>query len=197
MNNRSLPRIALGLAALVALAVAAAPASAGQLKGTFRISAGSYFRMIYPAAAKSKSKYFANPYSTDTDKTYTLVTGGTDGGLRTGVLQAPPAPAFDAKGNSLAAAIIHPTSFTGINFGLATLGTAPSISVKAGRLSGQLIGFTAEWNKLSFKQGSSSISGTYNAKTHAYVLTWTSTISGGPFNGFTGYWHLQGKFVSN
>ncbi|MGA2166491.1 MAG: hypothetical protein ABSH36_18775 [Solirubrobacteraceae bacterium] len=196
MTNRSLPRLGVGLAALVALALAAVPASAGQLKGTFGISAGSYFRMIYPAAAKSKSKYFSNPYSTDADKTYTLVTGGTDGGLRTGVLQPAPTPAFDAKGNSLAGRIIRPTSFTGIDFGLVTLGTAPSISVSAGRLSGQLVGFTAQWNKLSFKQGSSDVSGTYNAKTHAYVLTWTSVISGGPFNGFTGYWHLQGKFVS-
>jgi hypothetical protein len=196
MTNRSLPRLGAGLAAVVALGIAAVPASAAQLKGTFRISAGSYFRMIYPAAAKSKSKYFSNPYSTDPDKTYTLVTGGTDGGLRTGVLQSPPSPAFDGKGNSLAGAIIHPTSFTGIEFGLVTVGTAPSISVSGGRLSGQLIGFTAQWNKLSFKQGSSKVSGTYNATTHAYVLTWTSTISGGPFNGFTGYWHLQGKFVS-
>ena len=196
MTNRTLSSLGAGIAVLVALAFVAVPASAGQLKGTFRISAGSYFRMIYPAAAKSKSKYFSNPYSTDADKTYTLVTGGTGGGLRTGVLQSAPSPAFDAKGDSLAGAIIRPTSFTGINFGLVTLGTAPNISVSAGRLSGQLIGFTAQWNKLSFKQGSSNVSGTYNAKTHAYVLTWTSVISGGPFNGFTGYWHLQGKFVS-
>jgi hypothetical protein len=196
MTNRSLPRLGAGFAALVALSSAAVPATAAQLKGTFRISAGSYFRMIYPAAAKSKSKYFANPYSTDADKTYTLVTGGTDGGLRTGVLQPPPSPAFDAKGNSLAGRIIRPTSFTGLNFGLVTLGTAPSISISAGRLSGQLTGFTAQWNKLAFKQGSSKVRGNYNAKTHAYVLTWTSVISGGPFNGFTGYWRLQGKFVS-
>ena len=37
------------------------------------------------------------------------------------------------------------------------------------------------------------VTGTYNAKTHAFVMTWTSLISGGPFNGFTGYWHLTGK----
>ena len=39
------------------------------------------------------------------------------------------------------------------------------------------------------------VSGTYNASTHDYVLAWTSQVSGGPFNGFTGYWHLAGKFV--
>jgi hypothetical protein len=194
MTSRSIRRLGAGLAAVAALALAAAPAGAGQLKGVFRVSAGSYFRMIYPAGAKSK--YFANPYSSDADKTYTLVSAGTDGGLRTGALQPAPSPAFDAKGNSLAGRIIRPTNFTGISFGLVTVGTAPSISVSAGRLSGQLTGFTAEWNKLSFKQGSSNVSGTYNAKTHAYVLTWKSVISGGPFNGFTGSWHLQGKFVS-
>jgi hypothetical protein len=194
MTSRSIRRLGAGLAAVAALALAAAPAGAGQLKGVFRVSAGSYFRMIYPAGAKST--YFANPYSSDADKTYTLVSAGTDGGLRTGALQPAPSPAFDAKGNSLAGRIIRPTNFTGISFGLVTVGTAPSISVSAGRLSGQLTGFTAEWNKLSFKQGSSNVSGTYNAKTHAYVLTWKSVISGGPFNGFTGSWHLQGKFVS-
>jgi hypothetical protein len=56
-------------------------------------------------------------------------------------------------------------------------------------------GFTAEWNKLSFKQGG-QVTGTYNAQTHAYVLTWSSLISGGPFNGFTGVWHLKGTFAS-
>jgi hypothetical protein len=36
--------------------------------------------------------------------------------------------------------------------------------------------------------------GTYNAKTGAFVLEWTSYIVGGPFNSFTGIWHLQGVF---
>jgi hypothetical protein len=36
--------------------------------------------------------------------------------------------------------------------------------------------------------------GTYNAKTGAFVLQWTSPIVGGPFNGFTGLWHLAGVF---
>jgi len=37
-------------------------------------------------------------------------------------------------------------------------------------------------------------SGTYNPTTHTFVLEWTSLIVGGPFNGFTGFWHLQGVF---
>ena len=36
--------------------------------------------------------------------------------------------------------------------------------------------------------------GTFNASTGAFVLQWTSLIVGGPFNGFTGLWHLEGVF---
>lgn len=36
--------------------------------------------------------------------------------------------------------------------------------------------------------------GTYDPETGRVVLTWTSYIEGGPFNGFTGLWHLEGVF---
>jgi hypothetical protein len=36
--------------------------------------------------------------------------------------------------------------------------------------------------------------GTYDPKTKRFVLEWTSYIEGGPFNGFTGLWHLEGTF---
>jgi hypothetical protein len=36
--------------------------------------------------------------------------------------------------------------------------------------------------------------GTYDADTRRFVLEWTSYIEGGPFNGFTGLWHLEGVF---
>ncbi|WP_067682162.1 hypothetical protein [Nocardia miyunensis] len=36
--------------------------------------------------------------------------------------------------------------------------------------------------------------GTYDAVTRAFTLQWTSLIVGGPFNGFTGVWHLEGIF---
>lgn len=36
--------------------------------------------------------------------------------------------------------------------------------------------------------------GTYDAATKAFTLEWTSYIDGGPFNGFTGLWHLEGVF---
>jgi len=39
------------------------------------------------------------------------------------------------------------------------------------------------------------VSGTYDSATHAFVITGASEIVGGPFNGFTGYWHLPGTFA--
>ncbi len=39
-----------------------------------------------------------------------------------------------------------------------------------------------------------SATGTYDSATHRFVLQWTSLIVGGPFNGFTGVWHLEGVF---
>ena len=199
MTSRFLPRT-ITLSTLVVSATLAVPATATAtgassatqpLNGLFRVAASSYFRMVYPGGAK----YFKNPYSADPNKTYTLIVAGSDGGLRTGALQPAPAPAFDHHGNSLAGRIIRPTDFAGINFGLATKGTAPAISVSGYRLTGQVKGFTAEWNNLSFSQGG-QVTGSYNAQTHVYVLTWSSLISGGPFNGFTGSWHLTGTFVS-
>jgi hypothetical protein len=39
-----------------------------------------------------------------------------------------------------------------------------------------------------------SATGTYDAKTGKFVLEWKSLIVGGPFNKFTGIWHLEGTF---
>lgn len=36
--------------------------------------------------------------------------------------------------------------------------------------------------------------GTYDPDTKAFTLEWTSYIEGGPFNGFTGLWHLEGVY---
>jgi hypothetical protein len=37
-------------------------------------------------------------------------------------------------------------------------------------------------------------SGTFDPTTRAFVLEWTSLIVGGPFNGFTGFWHIEGVY---
>lgn len=39
-----------------------------------------------------------------------------------------------------------------------------------------------------------SATGTYDPETGAFTLEWTSLIEGGPFNRFTGLWHLEGVF---
>jgi hypothetical protein len=236
MSHRHMSRrrrsAVVGAAAAAAGAIAAATLTSAatgattapkSLTGTFLITKGtpakgaphgSHFRMVYPGGSVIKGKFFANPNAHGTNKTYTLISPGTGGGLRTGKYQPAPNPAFDARGNSRARSIILPTSFTGINFSVVTTArdaqtgksvAAPSIKVRSGKLSGDLRAFAANWNNLSFNQGSpkpngtrpgltASVSGTYNAKTHAYVLNWTSAIVGGPFNGFTGVWHLTGTF---
>ncbi|MFI5777459.1 hypothetical protein [Nocardia sp. NPDC051570] len=39
-----------------------------------------------------------------------------------------------------------------------------------------------------------SATGSYDSVTRKFTLQWTSLIVGGPFNGFTGVWHLEGVF---
>ena len=197
-------RHVLPAAALLAVAVPST-AAAEPLNGTFRIGSGSSFRMVFPGG----KRYFANPDSSSRDKTVTRLRAGRDGGLRTGIFQSHPRPAFDKRGNSLAAAIIRPVTFAGIRFGLATLsrdpqsrrGTGRPVINRRGRaLSGRLAAFTAEWNNQYFNQGSpkpggsGQVRGRYNPRTHRYTLDWRSRIKGGAFDGFTGVWHLEGTF---
>ncbi len=204
-------RPTIGLIALTATAavagVAAGPASAAALNGTLRIEPGSYFRMAFP----SGRAYFKNPDSPARDKTYTSIRGGSAGGLVTGAYQGQPSPGFDRRGNSRAGSIIRPQKFAGVRFGLATFSRdpqsrrntpRPTFSVSGRRIFGQTTALTATWNKLYFNQGSPKPGasraialGAYNPKNRRYVMTWTSRISGGPFNGFTGVWRLTGTFV--
>jgi hypothetical protein len=93
----------------------------------------------------------------------------------------------------------------------------PQIVDTDGELSGQITDWNAQWNGQSFNQGSPKpdgqyptgglpasrwgeggtipLQGTYTAATGHYTLEWQSLIEGGPFGGFTGYWHLEGTFV--
>jgi hypothetical protein len=222
MTRLSAQRAALGLAGIATIAAgigtgaggaAAAPAAhaaAGRsLVGTFKLSAGryakgkvggSFMRMVLPGGGK----YFDNPDSRSPDKTYTLIGPGTQGGLATGRYQPNPSPVFDSKGDARVSSITSPQSFDGIKFGVASVAKnpqngaknpVPSIELTGNKLSGQVEAVTVEWNGQYFSQGSRSVTGRYNPKTHAFLLTWSSPISGGPFNGFTGSWHLQGTFV--
>jgi hypothetical protein len=171
--------------------------------------------MIQPGGTIAGGKFFENPDSPCTDKSYTSGTPGTDGGLVTATYQPNPVPPFNANGGAKATSIVQPQSFTEIDFGISTnqrdpqTGLAvppPRIYDTDGHLSGQVEAWSAAWSHLYFNQGSpkpngsspgltAPVSGTYDATTHAFVLTWASQVVGGPFNGFTGYWHLQGTFV--
>jgi len=202
---------ALAVAAVGAQALpagAARPATAAAvLKGTFRIQGGSYFRMRFPTGGG----YFKNPDSRARDKTYTTLSAGSGGGLVSGAYQGQPRRAFDGHGNSHAGAIIRPQAFAGIRFGLATFPRdpvsrrpvpAPGFVLVGRRIYGQTTALTAAWNKLYFNQGvpkpgarGTVAIGSYDPRSHRYVLSWSSRISSGPFNGFTGVWRLAGTFV--
>jgi len=117
MSTRVKLRLIAAIAAAAVPMVATAPALATkELNGVFHIGSGSYIRMGLP----NGKGFFANPYSKDANKTYTLIASGAGGGIRTGVTQNAPSPAFDANGNSRANSIIAPTNFTGILFGIVT-----------------------------------------------------------------------------
>jgi len=213
------------LAAGASLAAAATPLS-GTLsiapgkyvpakKGKAAHYTGSYFRMILPGGV---DKYFRNSNSKAKDKSYTLFTPGTERGLRLGSFQPPPTPAFASDGFALASSIVKPLPFAGIDFSISTAptdaqsaltDTPPSLSVTGNRVTGNFNAWTAGWNSIYFNQGSPKpgsepfpgftkpVTGTYDKKTKAYQLIWYSLIVGGPFNGFTGYWHLQGTLIPN
>jgi hypothetical protein len=197
--------------------------SSSSLTGLFKLTpgacggfgaSGSYFRMVDPNGSLTRGPFVTNVDSTCADKTWTTLSPGTQGGLFTGQYQPQPQPPFGTGGNSASAAIIQPQSFFAVDFGLSTNQTdpqtktavpAPRITNDGGRLTGNLSSFAVSWNGQFFNQGSpkpggatpagtTPVHGTYDQSTHAYTLTWSSRIEGGPFNNFVGTWHLQGTF---
>lgn len=222
-----------------------------EMVGLFRLSAGqtaggqvtgSWFRMLQPGGNPTSGPYMINSDSPADGGQVTLLSPGSQGGLRTGGYQSQPQPAFDSGGNSLSAAIIAPTRFFGVRFSISTnqvdLQTKttvapPTVVLDHGKLRADLSSWAASWNNQNFNQGApkpvtstgakapgqaqterawdwvsrrwldaapkatvtgTGATGTFDAKTGAFVLQWTSLIVGGPFNGFTGVWHLQGVF---
>jgi hypothetical protein len=171
--------------------------------------------MVQPSGSLANGPFVANGDSTCSNQTFTLLSPGADGGFVTGAYQPAPNPVFDASGNSQANRIAAPATFFGVKFGLSTdpkdLQTSKDVaplSVVAdasGALSGDLRAWSATWNKQFFNQGApkpdgskpgltTAAHGTYDAATGAFVLEWASTVEGGPFNDFTGVWHLTGTF---
>jgi hypothetical protein len=200
-------------------------ATSGELVGTFGIdpgafaggaASGSYFRMVQSDGTVADGPYLPNGDSTAGDQTYTLLEPGSDGGLISGDFQPDPDPAYDAAGNALADAIITPTPFFGVGFSLSTNEEDPqtgeaveavSITNEDGTLTGETSAVSASYSNQAFNQGApkpdgsspgqtTEVSGTYDDATGAYVLEWASQIVGGPFDGFTGVWHLEGTFTA-
>lgn len=223
--RRSLAALsAIGVAAAGLLVLPVAPASAATtLVGTFTVTAGScgpgqvsgsYFRMILQGG-NANGPYLSNSDSTCSDQSYTPMAPGTDGGLQTGRYQPQPSPAFDGSGNALAKRIISPANFYGVGYSASTQPTdpqtdkavpAPQITLSGTALSGSLQAVSVSWNNQYFNQGSpkpdgtypgntTPLTGTYDPATGAYTMQWTSQVVGGPFNGFSGLWHLTGRFV--
>lgn len=207
------------------LSTAGAAQAAGSLSGTFVLTGGTcagagangtYFRMINPTGNAS-GPFLDNGDSPCQSKSYTLLQPGTDGGLILGTYQSEASPAFDSAGNSLSKRLIKPVSFFGVNFSGSTNATDPQTKGKtalptlsadaSGKVTGDLRAFAASWNKQEFNQGApkpdgskpgitSTPTGTYNASTGALTIQWTSQIVGGPFDKFTGLWHLTGTLRS-
>lgn len=208
-----------------AVVVGQATGSAGREKlvGLFKLDpgidqpsgghSGTFFQMFSPNGPPMR-----NNSSPSKDKNFTPLPPGTDGGLRTDVYQEPPSPAFSGGniGDALAARITQPQEFFSTKFSVVTSPTdlqagapdpLPEIYVDDnGRLSGQLTAWVAQWNGNSFNQGTpkpdgtlpgttTPLHGTFDRQTGRYALEWKSLIVGGPFNGFTGSWHLEGTFV--
>ncbi|HLF41213.1 MAG TPA: hypothetical protein VI854_07040 [Acidimicrobiia bacterium] len=187
---------------------------AGVCDATGPITKGSSFRMIQPDGKPGDGPYVPNGDSPCGDKTFSPILPGDAGGLITGEFQPQVEPPFDEGGNGLASAMTKPTPFFAVTFANATnekdpqtgkTTSTPKIVNEGGKLSGDLSAFAAAWNKQHFNQGApkpggdrpgltSGPEGTYDEATGAYMLEWSSLIQGGPFNNFTGVWHLEGTF---
>lgn len=168
--------------------------------GSAGVTSGSSFAMI----TKDGSGYVANGDSPCGDKNVTPMRPGRDGGLST--------TRYQPQGRD---GITAATTWFGTPFRLSSNATdpqsgkraaLPSVQVSGTRLTGQTSAISANWNGSDFNQGSpkpdgtspgrtKAVTGTYNATTRAFSLDWQSGIVGGPFDGFTGKWHLEGTFV--
>jgi hypothetical protein len=176
------------------------------------VATGSYFRMILASGTPS-GPFLSNSDSTcSSDESYTLLSPGGDGGLQLGRLQPQPTPPFDGNGNARATRVIDPVRFFGVDFSAATNAvdpqtgakvTAPTVTVSGSTVSADLRALGVAWNNQHFNQGAPKpdgsipgntrrATGRYDNGTGELTLQWTSQIQGGPFNGFTGLWHLTG-----
>jgi hypothetical protein len=174
---------------------------------------GSYFRMVQAGGTAEEGPYLDNGDSPCTDKTWSVLEPGSDGGLITGEYQPQVEPFFEADGTTTATRVISPVKFFAVGFGISTNEVdpqtevdvpPPTITADGGTLDGDLSAISVSWNNQIFNQGlpkpgetADAVTGTYDPDTGAYTLDWTSPIVGGPFDGFSGIWHLEGTFTES
>lgn len=224
LRRRVALALAAAITAAAGVVATVPPAQASvALIGTFELTpgactsngiSGTYLRMILPSGTAS-GPYMSNSDSACPNQSYTPLRPGTDGGLVSGGYQPTPQPPFDSAGNALAGKITAPAQFYGTSFATSSNATdpqthhaapAPVVYANGTSLSANLSAFSVTWNKQYFNQGSPKpggaypgntrpATGTYDPRTGAFTLTWTSQVEGGPFDKFTGQWHLTGRFV--
>ncbi|MBJ8341156.1 hypothetical protein JGU71_19910 [Antrihabitans sp. YC3-6] len=213
--------VGVGILGPFATVVPQAQAAPAPLSGLFALSpgvcsggsvTGSFFRMILPTGDAS-GPFLQNSDSGCSDQTVTPLSAGSDGGLVSGSYQEQPAQAFDGGGNALSGRVTTPVRFYGVDFATGTNQTDPQTGAGAalpqlfadgGVLSGDLSSLGVTWNNQVFNQGSPKPGGSFPGKTSPisgsidgsgnFVIEWTSQIVGGPFNNFTGLWHLAGQY---
>ncbi len=90
-------------------------------------------------------------------------------------------------------------TFTAASSNVAGGGPVPSATISSltngATITANLSSFFANWNGTNFAQGNSAATGTISnvsGTSFDYTLTWTSLISGGPFNNQTGTWVFNG-----
>lgn len=216
--------LALVATVLTGTSAAEAGGKSKKLVGTFEIdpgacddagtATGSYFTMVQPGGTVDAGPFLPNVDSSCSNKEHTLLEPGSDGGLVTGKYQPQPDPPFDAAGNGLADGIHAPTAFFGIDFASSTNETDPqtgddvpklTIKAKGSKLRGNTSAYSVAYGNQQFNQGApkpdgelpgltQKLTGTYDPETRAFEIEWVSQIVGGPFNEFTGIWHLEGTF---
>jgi hypothetical protein len=207
------------------------PPGANKLNGLFRLDPGAQSISGTITGSNFVMKYYGgallNGDSPFYDKTFTPLRPGSDGGLSTVKYQPAPVPAFTGEntGGSLASSITQPQRFFGVDFSITTDPVdrqtgqptpLAEIYEKDGKLFGQTSAWDAQWNGLSFNQGSPkpdgsyqanpgttpafgtggtvAVIGTYDSTTRHFTLRWQSLIVGGPFDTYTGQWNLEGTF---
>ena len=173
---------------------------------------GSWLQVAYGTLV------YRNPSSACAGGAFTLISPGA-GGLATDVFTPDPVPTFDAARNSLSGTIIHPTSFDGHRFGIATSphdvqrdptgppAFGPPVAVAQGTtLVVDLRSLDVTYRGKAgsncasavavgcWEEGSRAASGSYDQRTHAFGIEWFASQS------FTGQsagvtFHLEGHFV--